>query len=471
MGEIIPFTHREILPGDVVEMSADGLIRFSPLVSPLMHRIKATILWVFVPTRIIDSTFEDFITGGVDGTDTTTPPTISTGTAAKATIYDYIGVPIVNNLSFSAHPVRAYNKSYNYFFRDPDLEQTEVTEDSTDIQYVSWARDYFTLARPSEQKGTAVTIPVAGTAYVQLDTISGTDVTGNYMNEERSGSSMNTKHTATAATAGSSIADPSEHALYVDVNSVTGVSINDLKEAWAFQTFMENRYKFGSRYSEFVKYLGGYDGNAALQNPEFIGASSADISISEVLQTAPDSGTSTNVGEMKGHGIAGLRGRRAFKWFGEFGHLLGLMYIRPETIYTNGLNRKFSRIDKEDYYQPEFSSIGWQAIKNKEIYAQGTGGGSADDNTFGYTPRYDEYRSEPSVVAGDFRDVLDSWHLARQFSSLPTLNQAFISTENTIRNSDVFAAVTNDTIYVVTNNRIKARRIVTPREMIEFQRQ
>ena len=124
-----------------------------------------------------------------------------------------------------------------------------------------------------------------------------------------------------------------------NLSAATGVSVNDLKEAWAFQTYQENRYKFGSRYSEYVKHLGGYDGNSALNRPELLGVSSVDISISEVLQTAPDSGTSTVVGEMKGHGIAGVKGKRVFKWFGEHGQLLGLMAIRPEAIYTNGPHR------------------------------------------------------------------------------------------------------------------------------------
>jgi hypothetical protein len=481
MGEVIPFCHREMLPGDVAEISVDGLIRFSPLVAPLMHRVKASFLWMWVPTRIIDTTFEDFITGGADGNDTTTPPTISTSTAAKGTIYDYLGVPIVDNLSFSAHPVRAYNACYNEFIRDQDLQQTEVTQDSTAIQYVMWQKDYFTQARPAEQKGTAVTISIGdeatvmgigfysqgatATAYssVEQSDLSSGSLTG--MKGMDASSAVNGESQIIFKTQNTNYPD-----LTADLSTATGVSVNDLKEAWAFQKFMENRYKFGSRYSEFVKHLGGYDGNARLERPEFISASSANISFSEVLQTAPDSGTSTVVGEMKGHGITGIKGRRAFKYFGEHGHLLGLMFIRPEAIYTNGLHRKFSRTDKEDYYNPEFADIGWQEIYNREIYAQGTGGGSDDASVFGYCPRYDDYRSEPNFVAGDFRDTLDTHHLARQLSSLPTLNQAFISTSGTIRNSDIFASTAKDTIWVTVNNRIKSRRIVTPRQAMEFQR-
>lgn len=473
-GELIPFCNEEILPGDLIDMSVDGLIRFSPLVAPVMHRLKATFYWVFVPTRIVDDTFEDFITGGADGNDTTTPPTISTGTAAKGTIYDYLGVPIVDNLSFGAHSTRAYNATYNSLFRDPDLQQTEVSEDSTDIQYVMWEKDYFTTARPSEQKGTAVTISVGTEAdVVGIGVTAGSGgwaAGGTTMNESDGGqTTYTTEHSTNSSNVrieqGATAGYPNIRA---DLTTAEGVSINDLREAWAFNEYQENRYKFGSRFVEYCRFLGGNVGDSRLQRPELLGVSSADISVSEVLQTSPDAGTSTVVGELKGHGIAGVRGRRAIKHFGEHGTLLGLMFIRPESVYTNGLHRKFSRVDKEDYYQPEFARIGWQPIRNKEIYAQGTAGGSADDNTFAYTERYREYKEAPNRVSSDFRDVLDTWHLARQFSSLPTLNQAFISTEGTIRNSDIFATTTNDTIYVITNNRLKARRIVAPREPMAF---
>jgi hypothetical protein len=464
MGKLTPFCHVEILPNDVAEISVDGLIRLAPIVSPLMHRVKAYFMWFFVSTQQIDSTFPDFITGGVDGNDTTTLPTISTGTYTGGKVYDYLGIPDADNLSFLAHAVRAYNSIYNEYIRDPDLEQTEVSEDSTDLQYINWQKDYFTQARPSEQKGTAVTISVGSSAPVEVP--SNTAVSPTIKDSDDRDVYLNTS--ATYATMDTT--DRTANALFANLSSAEGVDVNDLKEAWAHQTYQENRYKFGSRYSEFVKFLGGYDGNASLQRPELLGVSTVDISISEVLQTAPDSGTSTVVGELRGHGIAGVRGKKIFKWFGEHGHLVGLLAVRPELIWTQGLHRKFSRVDKEDYYQPEFANVGWQAIRNKEIYAQGTGGGNDDDATFGYTPRYDEYRSEPNRVSGDFRALLDNYHLGVQLASLPTLNAALVSTEDQIRNSDIFASTTSDTLRIAVNNRIKMRRIVTPKEPMTFQR-
>jgi hypothetical protein len=468
MGEIIPFHHEEILPNDLIRMRVDGLIRFSPMVAPLMHRVKATFYWIFVPTRVLDDTFPDFITGGPDGNDTTTLPTISTGASAtKGTVYDYLDVPIVNNLSFLAHAVYGYNNIYNELFRDPDLEQTEVANTSVAIQFVMWEKDYFTTCRPSDTKGTEVTISLLGNADVVGDGskptfTSGTDSRFLYGNSGNNTAWWNSNPTATGTM------DWDDPHLQADLTSVSGIPLSDLKEAWAFNEYQENRYKYGSRFTEYLRFLGGNSGDARLQRPELISVSSVDINISEVLSTAYDATNSEPVGSLKGHGVAGVRGRTATKYFGEHGQLYGIMHIRPEAVYTSGIPRKFNRVDKENFYQPEFARLNFQAVKNKEIYAQGTGGGSDDDNTFGYTSMYREYTEGKNHVSGDFRDTLDTWGLWRQFSSLPVLNKATISTENTIRDSDVFASVTNDTIYCITNSSLKARRIVLPREPMTF---
>lgn len=471
MGEIIPFCHEEILPNDLIEMSVDGLIKFTPMVRPLMHTIKAHFMWVFVPTRIIDDTFEDFITGGVDGLDTTTLPTISTGTAAKKTNYHYLGVPKVDNLTFSAHPVRAYNLAYNELFRDPDLEQTEVAASSTAIQYVMFEKDYFTAARPQPTKGNAVTISIGTQAPIEGIGGQAAPQVGPINSRETDGVSHSYANYWNSTTQAILMEDSDGDGfpnVYANLTNTTGMTLEDLKYAIATDRYQENRYKYGSRFVEYCRFLGGNVGDARLQRPELIGSSSSNISISEIIQTSPDTAEGTVVGEQRGHRQTGIRGRRAIKHFGEHGHLLGLMFIRPESVYTNGLPKKFSRIDKEDYYQPEFADLGWQAIKNKEIYAQGTAGGTDDDDTYAYTPKYDEYKSNPNRVAGDFIDIEDNWHLARQFTGLPVLNKATISTENNIRNADVFASVVTDTIHVIVNNRLKARRIVTPREPLTF---
>lgn len=469
MGVITPFCNIDVLPNDLIDMSVDGIVKFSPMVRPLMHTIKAHFYWIFVPTRIVDDTFEDFITGGPDGLDTTTPPTISTGTASKKTNYHYLGVPKVDNLSFSAHSVRAYNLTYNELFRDPDLEPTEVTADSTALQYVMFEKDYFTAARPSPTKGSAVTISLGTTAPVVTNATPPTFYNGSGVSQSgltMQGASSSVLWTTQPTDSGA--VNFNNSGLQANLEGATGITLEALKEAYAFDQYQENRQKFGSRFVEYCRFLGGNVGDARLQRPEVIGVSSANISISEVIQTSPDATTSTVVGEQRGHAMTGIRGRRAIKHFGEHGTLLGLMFIRPESIYTNGLPRKFSRIDKEDYYQPEFAQLGWQAIKNKEIYAQGTAGGTDDDDTYGYIPKYSEYKEEPNRVSGDFIDVEDNWHLARQYVALPALNKANISTDSNIRNADVFASTVTDTIRVIVNNRIKSRRIVTPKEPLTF---
>jgi hypothetical protein len=479
MGKIIPFMNLECLPNDIMQVQVDGLIRLSPLVAPLMHRLKATIVLAFSPLAMLEPDFGDFITGGVDGNDTTTLDTLSTGTSAKKTVYDYMGVPVVDNLTYLAYPIYSYNRFYNEYIRDPDLEQTEVADNSTDIQYVNWAKDWATTLRPSSQKGTAVTISLGTTAPITGigmgdQTPSGSASATVYETDQSSGST----YTASWTDDTDAIRfeeDPNNSGfpnIRADLSSATGIAPNDLKEALALQMYMENRYMFGSRFSEYLKFLGGASGDNSIKRPEIISISSADISISEVLQTAPDSGTSTVVGELKGHGIAGIRGNRAFKWFGEHGYLQGYIWIRPESIYTGALHRKWSRTDKEDFFQPELADIGdlSQEVLCREINAQGTGAGTDDTDTFGYGQPYMEYMSEPSRVSADFRDSLDHWHLARQISGKPVLNSAFVSTENNIRESDVFASTTTDTVYFVMRNSVKARRIVPPRKQLAIQR-
>jgi hypothetical protein len=465
MGKLYPTYVKEILPNDRVKKSSQIFLRTLPLVTPVMHNVEIHQRDFFVPTRLLDENFEDFITGGEDGNDTTTLPTISTGTYTEGKLYDYIGVPAVDNLSFLAYPIRAINFCYDEYFKDQDLVTTDYSpgsanQDQVDVHKITWKKDYFTTARGTTQRGDAVAVPIGDRADVLGLGQSTADVfTGTTDQTKMDGTGGTTTHTANDVSNGNLRAHGGSFDIYADLSNATGVEINDLREAFALQRFKEARMQYGSKYIDYLRYLGSTPSDARLQRPEYLGGGKGYFNFDAVYQNAPDSGTSTVVGEMAGRGMATLRTNPYVRSFEEHGYLISFLYIRPQTIYTNGLHRYLSRQVKEDYYQKELEAIGSQPILKSEVYAQGTAGGTADSETFGYAPKqYSDYLSTPSMVTDQFRSTLDSWHLARQFSSLPGLNQTFI--ECTPRESDIFAQSTTNNIVGVINNNCVIKRMV-----------
>jgi hypothetical protein len=467
MGELIPVGCVEVLPGDTFQHQASALVRVSPLVAPVMHPVSVRLHSFFVPNRITWTSWEDFITGGADGNNSDTVPTVShTGSPSNEPLLDYLGVPPVASLSgINALPVRAYNKIYDEFYRDQDLvtELGTTNQDDMNIHNIAWEKDYFTEARPWEQKGTAVSVPIGTSAPVLgiglnnaaygasgsvtvRESDDGT-TTANGWIETNSASAGSAQYAMLEGTSGY----PN---IYADLSAATGVDINDLREAFALQRFKEARALYGSRYTEYLAYLGIDNGDARLQRPEYLGGGRQTISFSEVLQTAPESASSSVVGELAGHGIAALRTHRYRRFFKEHGFVITLLSVRPKVMYEDALHRKFIRTDKEDFYQKELELIGQQEVYNKEIYAPNT---STGDNVWGYTDRYREYREEPSLVHGEFRTTLDHFHMARDHSSQPTLNQSFIECDATKR---IHANTTDDALWVMVNHNLRARRMV-----------
>jgi hypothetical protein len=453
MGQLVPVGCVEVLPGDTFQHSASTLLRVSPLVAPTMHPVTVRLHHFFVPNRIIWSGWEDFITGGPDGNDTSTVPTVShTATPANEPLLDYLGVPPVASLSgINALPVRAYNKIYNEYFRDEDLV-TAVSEDNMDLHRVSWEKDYFTGSRPWTQKGDAVTIPTSGLAPVTGLGISGSGFASTSVGVTESDGSTPTYANAEPLATGNFYVEESatnnQPNVFADI-AQAAMDVNDFRLGFALQRYKEARAKYGSRYVEYLRYCGINPSDARLQRPEYLGGGRQTIAFSEVLQTAE--GTDP-VGDMKGHGIAALRSNRYRKFFEEHGWVLTLMSVRPKAMYVDALPRKFSRQDKEDFHQKELELIGQQAVLNKEIYAPNT---TTPDDVFGYNDRYNEYRSEPSLVAGEFRTTLNHFHLARDLSSQPTLNQSFIDCNPSKR---IHADTSSHQLWCMVNHSLQARR-------------
>ena len=470
-GALVPVGLTEVLLGDSIQQASNILLRVSPLVTPVMHPVTVQVAHFYVPHRIIWEDFEDFITGGPDGLDASVFPTITFGGgsgAAVGSLADYLGVPPgVNNLEVSALPVRAYQLIFREWFRDQDLVTAPTiditsgadTTTTTTLQFAGWEKDYFTTARPWEQKGPSITIPLGTEAPVKGIGVATTQTwaTSATVRESPGAPAVNYTNATRPSVDGNFYMAQNGSSgypdVYADLSNASAVTVNLLREALALQRFEEARSRFGSRYTEYLRYLGVHSSDGRLQRPELLATGRATVQFSEVLQTAPSDIDDTPTGEMKGHGMATLRSNRYRRFFEEHGYVITLMWVRPKTIYGQGLFRTWNRRTKEDFWQRELEHIGQQPILNKELYAPH----ASPNGTFGYQDRYDEYRRSESRISGEFRTVLDSWHMARIFASDPALNSTFVSANPTDR---IYASTNTDELYIYVKHSIQARRLV-----------
>lgn len=466
MGELVPAGLCEVLPGDSIQQATNALVRASPLLTPVMHPVHVRIHHWFVPHRLVWDSWEDFITGGPDGMDDSVFPTINTPVStgfAVGSLADYLGIPSgVASRPVSALPFRGYALIYNEWYRDQDLETRAVIDTSdgvdsttsTALQSCAWEKDYFTSSRPWEQKGPSITIPLGTSAPVTgLGMSSQAYSTGNMYQTDGTGVlSVSRTNTGTAAVVAQQ--DPDNVGfpnIRADLTGVSAVTVNVLREALALQRYEEARARYGSRYIEYLRYLGVRSSDARLQRPEYLGGGTQTVQFSEVLQTAE--GTQP-VGQMRGHGITSMRSNRYRRFFEEHGYVFTLLSIRPKTIYGNGLARTWTRRSKEDFWQKELQHIGQQEVYNQEPYFAHTD----PTGVFGYQDRYDEYRRQESSVAGEFRTSdLNFWHMARLFGSDVALNADFVKCVPTER---TFAVPSKDVFYVMAKHSIQARRLV-----------
>lgn len=473
MGELIPCGCVEVLPGDSIQHATNALVRAAPLLAPVMHPVKVTISHWFVPNRLIWDDWEKFITGGPDGMDASVHPTIDiagrSGTGVGK-LSDYFGIPNTTpaGVTVNALPFRAYALIFNEWFRDQDLTtklalSTASGADSTtniDIANGSWEKDYFTSARPWEQKGPSITVPLGTAAPVKgLGVISTGNATSSTANVRETSPLPDRTYPfgTSVGSAGNLLAYMDSAAsgtqkpnIFADLTGASAVTVNVLREALALQRYEEARARYGSRYTEYLQYLGVRSSDARLQRPEYIGGGQETIQFSEVLQTAE--GTDP-VGSLKGHGISSMRSNRYRRFFEEHGFVITLIVARPKAIYASGLERFWQRLTKEDYWQKELEHIGQQEVLNREVYAAH----SSPNGIFGYQDRYDEYRRMYSNIGGEFRTLLNYWHFARIFSSNPALNADFVKCVPT---ETPFAVPSEDVLQIMARHNIQARRLV-----------
>lgn len=449
MGQLVPVMMMECVPGDSVTLSAESLIRFAPLVAPMMHRVDVTFHSFFVPNRILWPNWEKFITNTPLESTGELPahPYIDLDVLGLTKLTDYAGLP--NAAQLDAGIIRinpmifaAYQKVYNEYYRDQNLIEANIDTlvdgsqglsagDLLALRYRAWEHDYFTAALPFAQKGAAVDLPL-GTVELKEDWLD-TDNPPHFVNNagDSDGGAIvqgdlpgfppviNVDGTALGAVA----YDPAGSLV------VGATTINDLRRAMRLQEWLEKNARGGTRYIEnILVHFGVRSSDKRLQRPEYITGTKTPVTISEVLNTT---GTEdAPQGNMAGHGVSVTGGKYGKYFCEEHGYILTIMSVLPLPAYQQGVPKHFLKFDPFDYYWPSFAHIGEQEVKNIELYAAGN---PEDLEVFGYVPRYSEYKFMFNRVAGEFRTTLNFWHMGRIFASRPALNAAFVTANPTTR--------------------------------------
>jgi hypothetical protein len=487
MGMLYPCYMQDIIPGDSFRVNTQQMVRFSPLLAPMMHNIDFKIDYFFVPYRLVWSEWKDFITGGEDGNDLPSHPrfNVTTQTGAdflqKGSLADYMGIPPYSaggqveptagawkdtsgqiptpatQIELSLLPFRAYQLIWHEYFRDQNVgdehEQftssgypvswsSPVTSDlakQVSLRRTNWEKDYFTSSLPFLQRGGEVVLPLGSTAPLLF---------GDYDNNSSATASQSVYGSNLTSGAGTVNVQANNDLLgnqslsnvnidvsdthVVDLSNATGATINELRKASALQQWLELMARAGSRYREQIHAIFGERiPDYTVQVPQYLGGGKTPIMISEVLSTyaaasTPATGGTKDrpMGDMAGHALGLGDGVGFQQSFDEHGIVLGLCRVVPKSSYNQGISKFWSKFDKFDHYFPQFANLGEQEVKNSELYVSGDV--DVDNTVFGYQQRYAEYKYAFNRIAGDFRDNLAHWELSRRFQSAPLLNQSFV---------------------------------------------
>lgn len=451
-GYLVPVYVDEVLPGDTFNLQMTAFARLATPLFPIMDNMHLDSFFFFVPNRLIWNNWQKFMGEQDNPSDSISyvvPQQVSpAGGYAVGSLQDYMGLPTVgqvgagNTVSHCAFFTRAYNLIWNDWFRDENLQNSAVvdlgdgpdTSPSTNYTLLRRGKrhDYFTSALPWPQKGQAVSLPLGTSAPIstlgtsgQYATIKAPNIgTGNYRLNTDAISFNNRLVVTNDSTTG--VAAP----LFADLSQATAATINQLRQSFQIQKLLERDARGGTRYTEIIRaHFGVISPDARLQRPEYLGGGSTPISVNPIAQTSGTgaSGTSAPLGNLAAMGTALAHGHGFTQSFTEHGVIIGLVSVRADLTYQQGLRKMWNRSTRYDFYFPAFAMLGEQAVLNREIYCDGS---ANDTNVFGYQERWAEYRYNPSQISGLFKSTsagtIDGWHLAQKFTSLPTLNTTFI---------------------------------------------
>jgi len=491
-GKLVPVYIDEILPGDTFKMSLQHVARLITPLVPVMDNIKLEFFAFFVPNRIVWVNWQKL--QGENQSSAWTPSSSPAGVPManlngailEGTLADYYGIPVgMNPLHHPINvlPFRGYRKIWNDWFRNQNVQAplTEYTSDAYELstnthamalKNVNKPHDYFTSCLPAPQKGESQLIPIElnelipvitqaaeGLTGVQSGLLLRRADTGNAQADTalRTGLNGGLSTDASATAAATAYMYPSN--LWADGSGITvnGSTISDLRTAFQIQKLYERDARGGTRYVEMLKAHFGVDaGDYRLQRPEFLGHVSSYVDINQVEQTS-ETGT-TPQGNVAAYGHSQGNDFLFNKSFVEHGFLHIFAVARTNKTYQQGLDRFWSRQDRLDYYLPVLAHISEQPVYTKEIYALENN----PTTVFGYQEAWSDYRYKPNRVTGQMRynatPTFEMWHFADEYSSAPTLADAWMQDNSATNIQRILAVATGQQIKLNVRFDLEATR-------------